>query len=243
MMSDPLWTELAARASIRLEKSQQQQLERYLDLLLAANARMNLTRITDPAAARLLHVGDALTLLPQLPPRAHRVADVGSGGGVPGMILAIARPDAAVTLVESTRKKAEFLRQCAAELGLENVTVEPRRAEELGQSAARESFDVVVARAVATLAWLAEWMLPLAARGGVMLAMKGPKGAAELTAARGVIRMLGGDEGQIIPANLPGAEGHVIVKVVKISRTNPRFPRAASVAKGEPIDASKGPHV
>jgi 16S rRNA (guanine527-N7)-methyltransferase len=238
-MSDPLWTELAARASVQLDNSRQQLLERYLDLLLASNARMNLTRITDPAAARLLHVGDALTLLPHLPPRAHRLADIGTGGGVPGMVLAIARPDVAVTLVESTRKKAEFLRQCAAELGLENVTVEPCRAEELGQSAARESFDVVVARAVATMAWLAEWMLPLAARGGVMLAMKGPKGSAELTAASAAIRMLGGGEAQIIPANLPGAQGHVIIKIVKIGRTNPRFPRAASVAKGRPID----PHV
>ena len=134
---DPLWTELAARAAVDLDESRQRQLERYLDLLLAANKKMNLTRITDPAAARLLHVADALTVLPHLPTAGHRLADIGSGGGVPGIVLAIARPDAAVTLVESTQKKADFLSAAVAALGLGNVMVEPRRAEELGRSDAR----------------------------------------------------------------------------------------------------------
>ena len=94
-----LWTELARRASIELSDAQQQHLSRYLDLLFEANARMNLTRITDRAAAELQHVGDALTVLPHLPPGTIRVADVGSGGGVPGIPLAIARPDATFLLI------------------------------------------------------------------------------------------------------------------------------------------------
>lgn len=236
-MRDPLWTELAARASVELDEAQQSRLERYLDLLRLANARMNLTRITDPAAMRLLHVGDALTLLPHLPAGAHRLADIGSGGGVPGIVLAIARPDAAVMLVESTRKKTEFLRSAVAELGLSNVTVDPRRAEELGRAQGRESFEIVVARAVATLPWLVEWMLPLVVKGGLMLAMKGPKADAELAAVARSIRMLGGDEAQIVPANLPGHGGHVIVRIPKIRRTDPRFPRAASLTRGKPINA------
>jgi len=236
MMSDPVWTELAARASVDLDEALQDRLQRYLDLLLAANSQMNLTRITDPAAARLLHVGDALTILPHLPAGAHRLADIGSGGGVPGIVLAIARPDAAVTLVESTRKKSDFLRRSVAELELDNVTVDARRAEALGRAERRESFDVVVARAVATLPWLVEWMLPLARKGGLMLAMKGPRGEAELAAAGRIIRMLGGGEAQIVPANLPDHAGHIILRIRKINRTDPRFPRPASLTRGKPLN-------
>src|SRR5687768_16711544 len=96
-----LWTDLAARGHLTLSDTQHAQLAKYLDLLLAANQRMNLTRITDRAAPEVQHVGDALTLLPFLPPGNIRLADVGSGGGVPGIPLAIVRPDARVMLVES----------------------------------------------------------------------------------------------------------------------------------------------
>ena len=103
---NPLWNDLAGRAHVALSDVQHAQLGKYLDLLLAANARMNLTRITDRAAAEVQHVGDALTLLPFLPPGKVRLVDVGSGGGVPGIPLAIARPEATLMLVESTKKKA-----------------------------------------------------------------------------------------------------------------------------------------
>ena len=90
---NPLWTDLAARAGLSLTPEQHAGLARYLDLLLAANATMNLTRITDRAAAEVQHVGDSLTVLPFLPKEPHALADVGTGGGVPGIPLAIARPD------------------------------------------------------------------------------------------------------------------------------------------------------
>ncbi|HZN64393.1 MAG TPA: RsmG family class I SAM-dependent methyltransferase, partial [Tepidisphaeraceae bacterium] len=115
---NPLWTDLAARAAVPLSPDQHALLSRYLDLLLEANQSMNLTRITDRAAAEVQHVGDALTLLPHLPPGDILLADVGSGGGVPGIPLAVARPDARVLLIESTKKKANFLRSAAAKLGL-----------------------------------------------------------------------------------------------------------------------------
>src|SRR3954452_22814581 len=106
-----LWNELASRARLSLTESQHSLLARYLDLLLEANQRMNLTRIADRAAAEVQHVGDALTVLPFLPQDAFRLADVGSGGGIPGVILAIARPDAKVVLLEATKKKAVFLEE------------------------------------------------------------------------------------------------------------------------------------
>src|SRR5207237_6190422 len=108
-----LWDELAGRAGLSLTETQHSLLCRYLDLLLDANRRMNLTRITDRSVAEVQHVGDALTLLPLLPVGPHRLADVGTGGGVPGIPLAVARPDARVVLIESRKEKAAFLGESA----------------------------------------------------------------------------------------------------------------------------------
>lgn len=230
-----LWRQLASAAGITLSEEQHAQLARYLDLLLQANQRMNLTRITDRAAAEVQHVGDSLTVLPFLPPGAIRIADVGSGGGVPGIPLAIARPDARVMLVESTKKKAAFLKAAVAELGLANVSVSEWRAEDVGRSNSRETFDVAVARAVATLDWLVEWCLPLVKTGGKLLAMKGARAAIEVPAAARAIKLLNGGGAIVHPVELPGSEHRVIVEVPKLGRTSDRFPRPATQAKGKPL--------
>ena len=234
-MPTTLWNELAAAADLSLSPAQIAQLSRYLDLLLAANETMNLTRIESRAAAEVGHVGDALTLLPFLPRGAHRLADIGSGGGVPGIPLAIVRPDASVLLVESTQKKAAFLKTAAAELGLGNVTISSQRAEDVGHSEARETFDIVTARAVGAMIFLVEWCLPLVKKGGKLLAMKGQKIAEELPAALKAIRTLGGGEAVVHPVSLPETMYHVIVEVPKIGRTFPKYPRPATEAKGKPM--------
>lgn len=229
---NPLWTEIAGRAGVTLSPQQHERFGRYLDLLLAANQRMNLTRITDRESAELHHVGDALTLLRFLPAGPLKVADVGSGGGVPGIPLAIVRPDSQVVLIESTRKKAAFLTDAAVQLRLQNLRVCEQRAEDAGRSPQlRESFDIVVARAVATLDWLAEWCLPLVKKGGKMLAMKGKKAAAELPAAGHAIRLMGGSSPDVHPADLPGTHHHVIVEIRKIKQTPLAYPRPATQAK------------
>lgn len=230
-----LWDELASRAERTLTDEQRTKLSRYIDLLLTANQRMNLTRIVDRQQAEVNHVGDALTLLPFLPRDPHSLADIGSGGGVPGIPLAIARPDAQVTLIESTKKKAAFLRDCAASLELANVTVVDSRAEEAGLSPLRESFDIVTARAVGELVWLIEWCIPLARKGGRILAMKGRKITEELPAAQWALKKLNAGEPIIHPVDLPGADHLVIVEIMKLGKTDPRFPRPASVAKGKPL--------
>jgi 16S rRNA (guanine527-N7)-methyltransferase len=229
---NPLWNQLAAG---NLTAAQADALSRYLDLLIAGNQRMNLTRITDRSAAELNHIGDALTLLQYLPPGPIRLADVGSGGGVPGIPLAIARPDAAITLIESTAKKAKFLTETAETLELTNVKVRPERAEDAGLGPVRESFDVVTVRAVGIMAWLVEWCLPLVKVGGTMLAMKGPKLADELPQSIRTIRLLGGGEPIVHPVDLPGTDGRVIVAIRKVRKTDPRFPRPATSAKGKPL--------
>jgi 16S rRNA (guanine527-N7)-methyltransferase len=237
-MSD-FWNELAQRTGTTLSPQQLALLHRYLDLLDAGGRRMNLTRITDRPAAELLHVADSLTLLPFLPSGPIRIADVGSGGGVPGIVLAIVLPRAQVTLIESTGKKCRFLQETIAALGLGNASVLPGRAEDLaemgGHDGPRERFDVVVARALATLSWLAEWCLPLARVGGEVLAMKGPKAAEELTAAKPVMRLLGGGEPKIEQAHLLGTEGHLIIRIPKRAPTPTRYPRKSTTTGGKPL--------
>lgn len=233
--ADDLWNQIAARANVMFADAQRQALHAYLDQLLDANQRMNLTRIAERAAAEVQHVGDALTVLPFLPKDAHKLIDVGSGGGVPGIPLAIARPDARVILLESTRKKASFLQDVVTKLNLSNVTVLPERAESVARGTLREACDVAVARAVGAMDFLVEWCLPLVKKGGKMLAMKGARIVEELPAAQKAIRLLGGGEAIVHPVELPGTEHHVIVEIAKVGKTDSRFPRDPTVAKGKAI--------
>lgn len=232
---NPLWQQLADRAQVVLSQQQLDQLSHFLHVLLAANREMNLTRIDTLAEAEVGHVGDALTLLPFLPLSRIDLADVGSGGGVPGIPLAIVRPDAHVTLIESTQKKAAFLENAARQIGLSNVRVSSQRAEELARGPARESFDIVIARALAAMNVLAEWCLPLAKVGGKLLAMKGGKISEELPAAARAIKLLGGSEAIVHPAELPGAMYHVIVEIRKTHRTEKRYPRTTAQTKEKPL--------
>jgi 16S rRNA (guanine527-N7)-methyltransferase len=220
---------------VRLSDRQLDLLGRYLDLLLEANLTMNLTALKERAAAELLHVGDALTLLPYLADGALTIADVGSGGGSPAIPLAIVRAEVNVTCIESTGKKAAFLTVTAAALGLANVKVVNARAEDFGRGPAREKFDVATARAVGTLDWVAEYCLPLVKIGGKVLAMKGKRAAEEMGTARKAVRVLGGAEAVVHPVALLGTDGHVIVEIVKARKTPEAFPRLPSIAKGKPI--------
>jgi 16S rRNA (guanine527-N7)-methyltransferase len=203
-----LWTQLAEQAGAALPSDQLQLLSRYLDLLLEANQRMNLTSVTDRAAAELLHVADSLTLLPFIGAGRKTIADVGSGGGCPGLVLAIARPDALVTCIEATGKKARFLAETAAALALANVAVVAERAEQL-----RRTFDVVTARAIGSLARVVEFGLPLVKPGGKLLAMKGPKVAGEMSEAGVMIKRFYGGKPVIHAIGLPGIDGHVVVEI------------------------------
>ena len=196
---------------------------------------MNLTRITDRSAAEIQHVADALTLLPFIPIEPLALADVGSGGGVPGIPLAIARPDLRITLIESTKKKAVLLSGLVASLNLQNVSVLDQRAEQIARGPLRESFDIVVARAVGQLAWLAEWCLPLVKKGGTFLAMKGEKVHEEIPLAQRPIRQLGGGELIVHPIELPGTAHHVIVEIPKLAKTDAKYPRDPTTTRGNPL--------
>jgi len=179
------FTSALAELGLSVSREAQQKLGAYLALLLAMNERVNLTAITSPDEAWLRHGLDALTLLPMLAALRNGAAvlDVGSGGGVPAIPLAIARADLRFTLVESTKKKAAFLGDVARALSLDNVRVIADRAESLAAPLAR-SFDAVTARAVAKIDELLPWTAPFAKPGAVLLFIKGARADEELTEAR-----------------------------------------------------------
>ena len=203
--------------------------ERFVALLLAANRRINLTRVTAPAEVARLHLLDSLAALPRLDALAPSEAiDLGSGGGLPALPLAMARPGTRWTLVDSIAKKAMAVAEFAAELGLRNVQVIADRAEALGRSAEhRERYPLVTARACAALPVLAELALPLLSVGGSLLAWKGPLSEADDEVRRGqaAAGQVGGGRVRIVNTGVPALGGHRFVIVPKERSTDPRFPR------------------
>ena len=178
---------------------------------------------------------DSLVLLDFLPAGPLRVIDVGSGGGLPGLPLRLARHDLVLTLLEANQRKAAFLVQAAATLGLADVEVVARRAEEAGHDPRlREAFDFALARAVAPLPVLVELCLPFVAVGGRLLAMK-TDAAAEVESAKAAIALLGGELAEIgAAASAARSLGQVVV-VEKVRPTPPGFPRRPGVPSRRPL--------
>ncbi len=228
---------------IALDDAQPDRLSAFHALLLEANQRMNLTAVRDPDEAWRRMIVDSLTALPGLReangPKADalRVADVGSGGGLPGIPLAIARPDARFTLIESTGKKADFIRSAASQLGLTNVSVLNERAEHAGQQPEhRQRYDTAVCRAVGPMALILELCLPLVKVGGSLLAMKGPRAEAELDDAGDALSILGAGDVALIDAYPDGFDNDlIIVSVIKDRPTPKAYPRAPGVPKKQPL--------
>ena len=193
LVAPPSFEADLAKIGVTLDETKIAIVGDYLARLLAANELLNLTAIRSADEAWTRHALDALSLVPHL---AHlgdgaAVMDVGSGGGVPGIVLAIARPDLEFLLVEATQKKAHVLEEVASALGLSNVEVAPERAEELAATDLAGSFDAVTARAVAPIERLLPWTAPFVAPGGRLLYITGQKAPDELKAAKQAMKRLG----------------------------------------------------
>ena len=211
----------------------------YVDLLLAANARTNLTRVVEPDAVARLHLLDALSALPLLDAMAPRSAlDVGSGGGVPGIVLALARPSVRWVLLDSVARKAQALASFTNALKLGHVTVSAERAETLGRDPGhRERYDLVTARACAALPVLAEYALPLLRPGGTLIAWKGAlaEDGDEMRSGRVAVDALGGGTAQIVDPGVAALGDHRLVVVTKGGATPDAYPRRPGVPQRRPL--------
>jgi len=193
------------------------------------------TSVREPAEAVDVHVADSLTALPWLND-VHRLADVGSGAGFPGLAIAIARPGLYIDLVESVSRKCEFMRDAVAALELERVRVVDSRAEDWARGDGGERYEAVLARAVAPLATLAEYAAPLLVAGGRLIAWKGARDAGEEEAAARAAAQLG-----LAPAGVerthpyPGSRAHTLHLYEKVRPTPAGFPRRTGAARKRPL--------
>jgi len=224
--------------NIHLTGRQITALTSYEKELLEWNQKFNLTAIRDSESIRTKHFLDSFSCVlawKASPP--NQLIDVGSGAGFPGIPLKILYPNLKLTLVESVGKKAMFCQHIVRVLGLEQVEVIQSRAEDLGQkSEHRERYEWAVARAVANLNVLGEYLLPLVKVGGSMLAQKGENGPAEAQSAEEAMQLLGGKLKQLIPVNLPGvADDRYLVVVYKVAATPPRYPRKPGIPMKQPL--------
>ncbi len=235
---EKLVRDVRSLVGIQLTPKQVSAFRCYERELLAWNAKHNLTAIREPEGIRCKHFLDSLTCLlawRERPPQS--LIDLGTGAGFPGIPLKIIYPTLRLTLVDSVGKKLDFCRHITSSLGMRDVECVQARAEEIGlQKDHRERYDWAVARAVANMPVLAEYLLPLVRIGGAALAQKGASGPQEAQSAQNAIQILGGHLRQIIPVLLPGvAEERFLVVVDKVSATPPGYPRRVGLPTKRPI--------
>ena len=255
MMTDRM--KLLARGApelgVELNGTQLEQFELYYRELADWNERMNLTSVIDYSEVQVKHFLDSLTLVPALnsarPPASGgsplsgiqglRVVDVGAGAGFPGLPLKLACPEIRLALVESTGKKANFLRHLVAALDLPDVEVYAGRAEELAhRTGLRANFDLALARGLAKLPALLECTLPFTRRGGLVAAWKhgGDGMEAELASAQRALQTLGGQLGPIYPVTVEGlTDNRVVLTVAKVKATPGAYPRRPGMPAKQPL--------
>lgn len=238
--------EFAHRAAESVDRplvpEQLERLTAYSDRLYEANQRFNLTAIRDRQGIKDRLVLDSLRFVRILEaggllPKGSAVIDVGSGGGIPGLPMAIVRPGLRMTLLEATGKKAAFLQETAEDLGLARVRALHARAEDAAHDPAlRARFDLAVARAVASLDALVELTLPFVRTGGRLAAIKGERAGEELEAAQAAIARCGGGNGRLL--ELPSVDGAEPVRVVVVDKrraTPADLPRRAGLPAKSPL--------
>ena len=215
---------------------QLEQFFEYMKLLIEWNEKMNLTAIIEPNEIILKHFIDSITILKEIEDNS-KIVDVGTGAGFPGVPLSIMNPTLKITLVDSLNKRLIFLQEVVKELKLENIEIIHARAEELGQSKKyRESFDIATSRAVANLATLSEYLLPLVKINGKVISMKASNAKEEIDGAKKAINVLGGKIEKIDEFKLPQTDiGRTIIVIKKEKTTPSRYPRKAGMPSKEPI--------
>lgn len=229
---------LNLRNNIAISEQQYEKFGQYYEYLLEVNKTMNLTRIVAPLESAAKHYGDALTVYDdRIFQKGRRVIDVGTGAGFPGVPLAILREDLQFTLMDSLRKRTQFIVDASKIIGLHNIEVVHARAEDLGRNPLyREKYDIVLARAVASLNVLLEICLPFLKIGGVFIAMKGPKAEEEVQMSGRAMELLGGGNLSMEMCKLPLVdEDRVVIRIEKMRSTPLTYPRKAGIPERDPL--------
>ena len=226
----------AEKINIKFTEEQLEKFYQYMNMLLEWNEKINLTAIVEPKEVILKHFIDSLTINKYLKENAT-LADVGTGAGFPGIPLKILRPDIKVTLVDSLNKRINFLNEVIEKLNLEDIVTVHSRIEDFGKNKRyREKFDYVTARAVANLAVLSEYLIPIAKIGGKCVCMKGSNVEEEITSGKNAINVLGGKIEKVDEFVLPDSDiSRNVIILSKIKNTPARFPRKAGMPSKEPL--------
>lgn len=221
-----------------ISEYQSEQFEKYFELLIDWNEKINLTAITEEKDVITKHFIDSLMCFESgVIKEGASVIDVGTGAGFPGIPLKIAEPSLDVTLLDSLAKRINFLNDVVSSLTLEKIRTIHSRAEDGGRDKSyRDSFDVAVSRAVANLSSLSELCLPFVKKGGYFISMKGPGVEEELTGARKAIKLLGGEIEEVITYEIPTTDlKHNLVVIRKTAPTPKAYPRSAPKPVKQPL--------
>ena len=222
---------------IELSEEQLDQLQKYFELLVSWNEKINLTAITEPNEVAVKHFADSLSVFNYVDfQKGASVIDVGTGAGFPGLVLKIARPDIKLTLLDSLNKRLKFLDEVLNALGLEAELVHAR-AEEGGHNIdLRECYDFAVSRAVARLNVLCEYCLPYVRLSGKFIAFKGGEADEEIKSASKAIQALGGKKTDVYGFELPENSGsRTLVVIEKVQPTPDKYPRQNGKIKAKPL--------
>jgi len=222
---------------VEITEQQFNKLSKYLLLLKDKNEELNLTRITDNREVWIKHILDSLMAAPFFDKPGLKVADIGTGGGLPGIPLAILFPSAQFTLIDSTEKKVAAVAEFAEALGLRNVHVIAGRVETLAHTSGyREDFDLVLARALAPLRVLVELAIPLIHPYGHVIAYKGPEYISELSQAKNAVDKLRCESPRIFQYTLPEGMGdRTLLSLTKKTVTNEKYPRRDGIPSKRPL--------
>ncbi|MDU6783896.1 16S rRNA (guanine(527)-N(7))-methyltransferase RsmG [uncultured Peptoniphilus sp.] len=211
--------------------------EKYKELILEYNKHTNLTRITEDEEFNVKHFLDSLSLFKtDLFVKDKKIIDIGTGAGFPGLPLKLYNEDLDITLLDSLRKRIDFLNGVIEELGLKKIRAIHARAEEIARDPNyRESYDIAVSRAVANLSTLTEYAMAFVKVGGYFISQKGPEYKEELKSAKRAIELMGGEVKDVIHTPLPNDIDHYIIVIKKVKATDKKYPRGGGKPRKAPL--------